>query len=713
MLIARFLRKVSSWFLFRLGCFVLLTVLAQDAPRWLRGPLWLVAFSVGAWAFVALVRESRQALDRLVPWLQRKRVFHEREIRAAGKIIGLLCAAVIITIALYRAWPVWSFKATSSLREDEIMSVARYTSKGFVPAVSTYHVARNHVFYNIVSSLIPGADSTMPFRARLVSFVSVLGTLLLLVVYAAKRGWFVPGVACAGLLAGNLSAMDSLLEARGYGLIFLFAMVGCVAFCEWVREPSRIWLNIMAISCVLGAYTLPFYILFGGSLLLLAFFYRPSKDTFLAGFLSLAAIALLYLPIATRIYAVFEGYSDRYEKSFISRFQSIDGIYASLQFFFPPEVIEIGAKTFLLLSMVALLYVSFGRFAAKSDRIGFAGVAISTLAFLAFCLYCRIVPLRVASYVAAALAFLTLLVAGSMVTSRSLAPFRSYTDVLITALAAVVMLKSQVPQPFVARADWRNLGVLIERAFPADIRIGMTGDLPELIQWNLSSRTKPERDTMDRAALSEGKMVAVEGFTAPAEEGRRFRWTDLPEEVRFVTSPISLNYHRVFFVPPKQTRIASITIDGRPIETRSPGRQPYDPALLARSYGHGDVLRPQDSGDVESRFAIPSEIPLPATLIVNLEAGGSAGTCNLLFTQGLQDKKIQASTRNSGDDWRGTSNIFVLGELLSIALDRPGCDAVKVRIESDPSAWPTSDQTTRPPFGLLDAWFANGQNRLP
>jgi hypothetical protein len=255
--------------------------------------------------------------------------------------------------------------------------------------------------------------------------------------------------------------------------------------------------------------------------------------------------------------------------------------------------------------------------------------------------------------------------------------------------------------------------VLIERAFPADIRIGMTGDLPELIQWNLSSRTKPERDTMDRAALSEGKMVAVEGFTAPAEEGRRFRWTDLPAEVRFVTSPISLNYHRVFFVPPKGTRIASITIDDRPIETHVPGRQPYDPALLAHSYGHGDVLRPRDSGDVESRFAIPSEIPLPATLIVNLEADGSAGTCNLLFTQGLQDKKIQASTRNSGDDWRGTSNIFVLGELLSIALDRPGCDAIKVRIESDPSAWPASDRTTRPPFGLLDAWFANGQNRLP
>ena len=45
------------------------------------------------------------------------------------------------------------FKASSSLREDEIMSIVRYSSRGFVPAISTYNLARNHVFYNVVSSL--------------------------------------------------------------------------------------------------------------------------------------------------------------------------------------------------------------------------------------------------------------------------------------------------------------------------------------------------------------------------------------------------------------------------------------------------------------------------------------------------------------------------------------------------------------------------------
>src|SRR5258705_13504576 len=61
----------------------------------------------------------------------------------AWKIAALLCAAVIVAITLYRAWPIWHFKATSSLREDEIISIVKYTSRGFVPAISTYSRSRS------------------------------------------------------------------------------------------------------------------------------------------------------------------------------------------------------------------------------------------------------------------------------------------------------------------------------------------------------------------------------------------------------------------------------------------------------------------------------------------------------------------------------------------------------------------------------------------
>ena len=718
MQIFRFLGKISSWFVVRLTCFALLITIARDAPGRLKGALWLLAFLTAAWAYVALQREARKALDYIVPKIQGwgNSLEGSEKLQASRKIIAFLCVVIVLATAIVSAWPTWSFKARSSLREDEIMSIVRYSSRGFVPAISTYNLARNHVFYNVVSSVIPGAKSTLPIRARLVSFLAVLGSLAFLIGYGSTRGWTLPGVAFAGLLATNFGTMNSVLEARGYGLIFLFATLGSVAFAQWSHTQSRAWLNVMAVTCVLGTYTLPFYVVFGGSLLLLSFLVSPSRENFLAGFLTLAAIALLYLPIAADIYGVFSGYAERYAKTFVSTFASMDGVFFSLQYFIPHELFDVGPLSFVLLVLAALLYVAFARFATTADRLSFAAVTVSIAAFLAFCLYCKIVPARVASYLGGPLAFLALLVTGSILTSRSLTPLRPLSDVCFTALVVLALVKSEAAQPFIPRSDWRTLGVLIERAFPSDTRISMVGDNPALLQWNLSTRIKPEAGAVDRESISDGKLVAVEGYTKSADQDRRFRWEDLPENVRFVTSPIGLNYHRVFFVPPRNSRIASVRVNDQQIDWPDSGRQPSDPALLLHSFGHGDVLRPKSPDETRGtppNFARPSQIQLPARITVELQPNAPAGTCNLLFTQGLQDKRLRVSTRNSGGHWRRTANVFVLGELVSVALDRNGCEAVQISIESEPAASQKLSAEERPAFGLLNAWVAQGKDRLP
>ena len=718
MQIFKFLRRISSWFVIRLACFVLLIGIARHASGLPRGALWFLAFLIAAWAFMALRREARKAADYIVPkihalgrWLE-----SSQRLEAGRKIIGLLCVVIIVAIAVLRAWPTWSFKASSSLREDEIMSIVRYSSRGFVPAVSTYNLARNHVFYNVVSSLIPGARSTLPIRARLISFLAVLGSLALLISYSSTRGWTLPGVACAGLLAVNFGTMNSVLEARGYGLILLLATLASVAFAQWSRTQSRTWLNVMAITCVLGTYTLPFYVVFGGTLLLVSFFVCPSRNTFLAGFLTLGAIALLYLPIAANIYGVFSGYAERYGKTFVSGFASMDGVFFSLQYFIPRELFEVGALSFVLIILGALLYLAFARFATPADRLSFAAVTVSMAAFLAFCLYCKIVPARVASFLGGALAFLALLVTGSILTSRSLASLRPFTDLCFTALVVVAIWKSEVAQPLIPRSDWRALGVLIERAFPSDTRISMVGDNPTLLQWNLSTRAKPQVDAVDRQSMSDERLVVVEAYTKTADDYRRFRWEDLPENVRFVTSPISLNYHRIFFVPPRESRIASVRVNDQEVQLPSSGRQPSDPALFLHSFGHGDVLRPKSpdaAGAPQPNFARPAQIQLPATITVDLQANAPAGTCNLLFTQGLQDKKLQVSAKSSDGRWRKAGNVFVLGELASVALDRDDCEAIQISIESESAPTQKLSHGERPPFGLVAAWVAQGKDRLP
>ena len=588
------------------------------------------------------------------------------------------------------------------------MSIVKYTSRGFVPAVSTYSLARNHVFFNVVSSLIPGADSTHPLRARLVSFVSVVASLGLLVAYAARRGWLLQGLACAGLVAVNFFAMNRVLEARGYGLVFLFAMLSCVAFAEWLRTRRKLWLNLMAASCVLGTYTLPFYVVFAGGLLLVAFLYRPSRQTLLTGFLTLAAILMLYLPIAGQVYAVFAGYRDRYRDTFLSPFESIEGVFSAFQYFLPVRIEALGL---VLIALVALLYVAFARFAARFDRLTVAGVGGAILGFLAFCLYCQTVPARVAVSMAAPLAFLTAHMAGSLISTRLLAPVRSFLEVVFTVLVALILWKSEGSQPLIPTIDWRGVGVLIERAFPKDMAVWTWERHRTLLQWNLSSRLKPQAGVLDREALGSGRLVAVEGTSKPSDEQERFRWGDLPPGVRFVTIPLVVNYQRAFFTPPAEHGIASISANNQRVEPRVSGRQPYDPGLLSQTLGHGDVLRPKD-GDKqpdsatsqEEQIARPLELPLPVVMTVELDPAVSATTCNLLFSQALHDKLISAETRSSDGAWRAARNIFVRGELASVALDPNGTTAVRIHLQSDPAFEDRTAGALRPPFGLIEAW---------
>ena len=711
MWIIRGLRKAGSWFFARLVCFVALLMIAQQVGGWLRKPLWLAAFLAGVWTFLALRRESRAVLDFLIPRLDRGwRWVAARSGKLEGiwRIAVLICAAAIVAITIYRAWPIWHFKITSSLRDDEIMSIVKYTSRGFVPAISTYSLARNHVFFNIVSSLIPGAGSTHPLRARLVSFVSVVASFGLLIAYAARRGWLLQGLACAGLVAVNFFAIDRVLEARGYGLVFLFAMLSCVAFAEWLRTRRKLWLNLVAVSCVLGTYTLPFYVVFAGGLLLVAFLYRPSRETLLTGFLSLAAILMLYLPIAGQVYAVFAGYRDRYKDTFHSPFESIEGVFATFQYFLP---IHIEALGLILIALIALLYVSFARFATRFDRFTVAGVAGAVLGFVAFCLYCKTVPARVAVSMAAPLAFLTALMTGSLISTRVLAPFRAFLEVLFTVLVAVILWRSEVSRPLIPSIDWRGIGVLIERAFPKDITVWIWERNRTLLQWNLSSRVKPQAGVLDNEALGNGRLVAVEGTAKPSDEQERFRWENLPRGVRFVTIPLVVNYQRVFFTPPGQHGIASISANNQRVEPRVSGRQPYDPGLLSRSLGHGDVLRPKDGDkepdsatNPEEQIARPAELPLPVVMTVELDPAVSATTCNLLFSQALHDKLISAETRNSHGAWRAAPNIFVRGELASVALDPNGTTAVRIHLKSDPAFEGRTAGALRPPFGLIEAW---------
>jgi len=166
---------------------------------------------------------------------------------------------------------------------DEIGSILNYSSRGPWSQRRKYNLAKNHIFFSVVNSVSPGSDSLDPLRARFWSFIAVGLSLVILLVFFWRRGSPLAGAIAFALPALNLEYLLKVFEARGYGFVALAAVIGLVALSNFLRTGRGRGLWILGVSTALGTWTLPFYVVFGGGLMLLLFLIRPSRKVFLAG----------------------------------------------------------------------------------------------------------------------------------------------------------------------------------------------------------------------------------------------------------------------------------------------------------------------------------------------------------------------------------------------------------------------------------------------
>lgn len=688
----------SRHFPLRLALFLACVGVTWQVPggwKWL--PL-LAALPVGIWSLMALSRDLGPALDWLLarrPWQRILGFFHPRW--RGWKIVFGACAAILLLVGIFRAWPSWHFLATSSLREDEILNIAQYTSRGFDRAMTNYSLARNHILYNVINSLLPGSSSTWPPRARLVSLVSVSGGLFLLLVYAAGRGWLLPAAFFVPLLALNLFATKTLLEARGYGLIFFFAILACVGFAEWTRTHRRGWLTVLAVATVGGAYTLPYFIVFGGALMVMAWASRPSRETFFAGILAAVALGMLYLPIARDVLQVAVGYGEEYANQSTVNFSTIEGFLRILQFFIPYDVLELGAGGFALCLAAVLAFT--GAFAKPHDRLTAASVTVALLGLAAFFFTIGSVPIRTAAFTGGAQALVATLLLGTLFGARILRSGRPLIQLTFAVCAGIILWNATPRESLIPRQDWRSIGEFLDRSIPPQTPIWAFKSYRSLIQWNLPGHPEIEKTPLSSERIAAGKLVAVDGEVHDRHEARRPGWKDFPPDVRFVTFPLLLNYQRVYFCPVQNA--VPVEWNGKVLPSSVPGRQRPDPALLESSGGHGDTLLKSAPDDGEP-WAAPTEIPLPATLVVNLDNTPMGGFLNMLFTQAMSSRKISADWEDHEGRWHPAGTPRTFGESLSIPIPPKRARALRVTISQE-----SHSSQNRPAFGLLAAWVTN------
>ena len=195
-------------------------------------------------------------------------------------VLALLAVALLIL----RAGELLLVTSQHSLWGDEIVSVENFSSQGLAVCLSDYTIPNNHVLFNAINSVLPGAGSFDPLRARIVSFVAIgLGLLVACFALIRRKAWLVL-LAFSIAYLGDDRLLGVHLAARGYGMLAFTAVLVCLLVWQHLETEMQRWpLVALAVSVVVGTLTVPTFLFFGGSVLLALFCLRPSRARFVTG----------------------------------------------------------------------------------------------------------------------------------------------------------------------------------------------------------------------------------------------------------------------------------------------------------------------------------------------------------------------------------------------------------------------------------------------
>lgn len=475
-----------------------------------------------------------------------------------------ILAALLIGLSMIHAGQMMGAMATTSLSTDEFGTVNTFSSRGPLRVVTDYRAPKNHVFFNLLNSILPARDSLNPARVRILAILATTLTAGCVIAYATYRQRLMEGAIFLTLWSLAPQLLSLSMEARGYGFLAFFAVAGGICTIEFLRTRAHPWLWMLVATCVLGAYTIPAYLFFAAPLLLLLWAFDRTRVTFVAGLISAGGMLLLYAPLLTQLFAEFT----EFQKAAESDFTSLHGILrAAKLYIFSAEDWE--TWTFLAAMAAAPLVLTW-RF-ERGEREGFIVVAAACVAFLAILLVLKSPPIRVASF-----GFLPLTLAGLLSIGgflRESLPF-VVRPVVFTGLAIFLitdLLGAFKNFRFTPTEDWSLAGKALQHGFPENTKVDYLR-YAKYIRHTLPDAESRSAD-FDESAFAAGDLVVVDAGNKWAE-GRRFRPNpDLAKMAEWIVPGTIRDVVIHFKLPESQPELTSIP-------SKAADRNPHTGAAL-------------------------------------------------------------------------------------------------------------------------------------
>ena len=147
-----------------------------------------------------------------------------------------------------------------SIAYDEAYTFIHFASRAFKHILADYSAPNNHIFHTILVGIAYRLFGGQPWVLRLPAFTA--GILMIPAMYITARRFFssTQSLAAAALIAVTHSFINYSVNARGYTLLFLLALILTNFAGILVVRQSRAALIAFALTAALGFYTIPIFL---------------------------------------------------------------------------------------------------------------------------------------------------------------------------------------------------------------------------------------------------------------------------------------------------------------------------------------------------------------------------------------------------------------------------------------------------------------------
>jgi hypothetical protein len=429
--------------------------------------------------------------------------------------LEVIIAAVLIACSFLQIGRMIGAMATTSLTTDEFGSICAYSGNGPLRVITDYRAAKNHIFFSLLNSILPGRASLHPARARMLSFAAVSAFALLIVAYSAYRRQYYEGAVLLALWTFAPENLQLCLEARGYGFLALAALVTSACVIEYLHAGQPRWIYGAAATVALGTYTIPGFLFFGGPLLALTWLARRNRRTFLTGLAAGAAILALYSPVAPELLKVFRNYGALYQTDFTSA----DSIVRVIQMYLLP------LPKWMVYGPAILIGLAPFAVSGKMPRSAGSRVVMgSALAFLVLMLCLRSAQIRMANFDVVPFALAGIFAIGTLVRAMPTA-----VRIVISSALGLILVSRIAPGvhdfDFQPHEDWSLAGRIGDLAFPPETGIDYKR-YAKYLEYTLTNPTERLKPFNRREYLA-GRLVVADAsnkwstgrqFSRPASE---------------------------------------------------------------------------------------------------------------------------------------------------------------------------------------------------